>query len=50
MVAAAEELAWLLAKFSVEERHAIELRLQRHTIDEICEAHRTIGAHHSSMA
>jgi RNA polymerase sigma factor (sigma-70 family) len=35
IVAAAEELAWLLEKFSVEERRAIELRLRRHTIEEI---------------
>jgi tRNA A-37 threonylcarbamoyl transferase component Bud32/DNA-directed RNA polymerase specialized sigma24 family protein len=35
VVAAAEELAWLLARFSVEERVAIELRLQRHSIEEI---------------
>jgi RNA polymerase sigma factor (sigma-70 family) len=35
VVAAADELAWLLAKFSIEQRRAIELRLQRHTIEEI---------------
>jgi tRNA A-37 threonylcarbamoyl transferase component Bud32 len=35
VVAAADELVWLLSRFSVEERLAIELRLARHSIEEI---------------